>query len=101
VHAPTRAQALARTRAALHETVLLGCGTNIAFLGRLLMHPLVQNGEVHTSLIQEHLPSLQRPPPSPATLYAVVAAAALSSASVEQAADAVPPLHAAIGAWRN
>ena len=101
VHAPDRAQALRRAEAALRDTVLLGCGSNIGFLCRLLAHPDVRAGELHTGLVQAELDNLQRPALSPQAKQAVLAAAALSSPAIRAAADAVPKLHAAMGAWRN
>jgi acetyl/propionyl-CoA carboxylase alpha subunit len=101
VQAPDRAQALQRADAALRDTVLLGCGSNIGFLRRLLAHADVVTGELHTGLVQAELPGLQRPALSLQSQQAVLAAAALSSTAVRAAADAVPTLYAATGAWRN
>ncbi len=101
VHAPDRAQALDRAQTALRDTVLLGCGSNLGFLRRLLAHPAVQAGDLHTGLVEAELPNLQRPSPTPETEQAILAAAALASPALRAAAAAVPPLHAAIGAWRN
>ncbi len=101
VHAPDRTQALALARTALRETVLLGCGSNIGFLGRLLAHPLVLAAELHTGLVEAELAALQRLTLPPQTAQAVLAAAALASQALLQAAEAVPPMHAAMGAWRN
>jgi acetyl/propionyl-CoA carboxylase alpha subunit len=101
VHAPDRAQALQRAEAALRGTVLLGCGSNIGFLRRLVAHPQVRAGDLHTGLVQEALVELQPPPATPAMRQAVLAVAALASPAISAAADAVPELHAAIGAWRN
>jgi propionyl-CoA carboxylase alpha chain/3-methylcrotonyl-CoA carboxylase alpha subunit/acetyl-CoA/propionyl-CoA carboxylase biotin carboxyl carrier protein len=101
VQAPDRAQALQRADAALRDTVLLGCGSNIGFLRRLLAHADVVTGELHTGLVQAELPGLQRPALSLQSQQAVLAAAALSSTAVRAAADAVPTLYAAMGAWRN
>ena len=101
VHGADRAQALARAQAALRATVLLGCGTNSGFLQRLLALKQVQQGALHTGLIAEQIDALRRPVPTTETLRALVAAAALSSRAVRDAADAVPGLHAAMGDWRN
>jgi hypothetical protein len=51
--------------------------------------------------VQAELPGLQRPALSLQSQQAVLAAAALSSTAVRAAADAVPTLYAAMGAWRN
>jgi propionyl-CoA carboxylase alpha chain/3-methylcrotonyl-CoA carboxylase alpha subunit/acetyl-CoA/propionyl-CoA carboxylase biotin carboxyl carrier protein len=101
VHGQDRPEALRRAKAALQATVLLGCVTNIAFLRRLINLPCMQAGDVNTGTISDHQKDLLRPEANDATLRAVIAAAALSSREVLEAADAVPPLHAAIGEWRN
>lgn len=101
VHAPTRAAALDRADAALAAFVILGCRTNIAYLRRLLRDPDVRAGAIHTGLIGEKPELAADPVPDPVTLKHVLAAAALSTRSVVDAARAVPPLHAAIGKWRN
>jgi acetyl-CoA/propionyl-CoA carboxylase, biotin carboxylase, biotin carboxyl carrier protein len=100
-HGADRPQALQRVVAALHETVILGCRTNVGFLQRLLALPAVRAAALHTGLIAETKDEWATRPPSPAQLRAVIAAAALSSRVVREAADAVPALHASIGAWRN
>ncbi|MEJ0046958.1 MAG: hypothetical protein WDN04_13215 [Rhodospirillales bacterium] len=101
VHGSDRTEALQRTEQALRGMVLLGCGSNIGFLRRLIGLCAVQEGQMHTGLIAERAAALRAPAPSEAVLRAVMAAAALSSRPVCDAADAVPALHAAIGAWRN
>jgi acetyl-CoA/propionyl-CoA carboxylase, biotin carboxylase, biotin carboxyl carrier protein len=101
VHGKDRAGALERADQALRETVLLGCGGNLGFLRRLIGLRDVREGRLHTGLIADHADQLQTPPPSAAVLRAVLAASALSSRAVRDAADAVPRLHAAIGAWHN
>jgi len=101
VHGETRADALARTDAALAGFALLGCRTNKDFLRRLLSDPDVAAGEMHTGLIGEK-PALTAPAPIEAqTLEAALAAAALSLPSVRDAGDNAPDIHASIGAWRN
>jgi len=50
--APTRTEALARLDAALARTVVLGVGTNTAFLRALLAHPAVRAGALDTGLIE-------------------------------------------------
>jgi acetyl/propionyl-CoA carboxylase alpha subunit len=51
--APTRAMALARARAALHAYVVLGLSTNVPYLLRVLSHPDVEAGRVHTGWLAE------------------------------------------------
>ena len=101
VHAPTRDAAIALGRQALHDYVLLGCKTNIGFLARLLGHPAFAAGEIHTGFLDAHPEVAAEPIVEPATLHKLLAVAALTSRPLRDAADAVPALHAAIGAWRN
>jgi len=96
-----RAEAMARADRALAQTVLLGCKTNTAFLRRLLNHPAFGAGEIHTGFLDAH-PEIAAEPALPAeTLHRLLAAASLATRPVRDAADAVPPLHAAMGEWRN
>ena len=53
-----RASALAKLDRALAEQVLLGVGTNTAFLRRLIRHPEVQAGRLDTGFIERHLDEL-------------------------------------------
>jgi acetyl-CoA carboxylase biotin carboxylase subunit len=74
----TREQAIARMRVALSEMVVSGIRTNIPFLIKVLDHPRVRRGDVHTSFLDEEreaLTAATAPPP------AAVAAAALASAT--------------------
>ncbi len=70
--APDRATALARLDTALAQTVLLGVGTNIAFLRALLAHPEVRAGRLDTGLLERSLADLL--PAGPADLPVVAAA---------------------------
>ncbi len=58
VHAPTRAVALARLRAALAATEIEGLTTNLAFLQALIEHPGFAAGDVDTGLIARDLARL-------------------------------------------
>ncbi|MBX9589823.1 MAG: ATP-grasp domain-containing protein [Hyphomonadaceae bacterium] len=101
VHGTDREQACARLDSALRELVLLGCETNAGFLRRVIRHPAFAAGEVHTGFLDAH-PEIAAEPPLPRELAdKLLAAAALSTRAVRDAADAVPALHAAMGAWRN
>ena len=53
-----RATALARLDRALADQVVLGVGTNTAFLRALLAHPDVQAGRLDTGLVERHLDDL-------------------------------------------
>ncbi|GAC1633561.1 MAG: hypothetical protein NVS9B10_28960 [Nevskia sp.] len=101
VHAADRSEALARADRALRDTVLLGCKTNIGFLRRLLAHPAFVAGAVHTGFLDANPQIAAEPALAPATRQALLAAASLSTKTMREGADAVPALHAAIGAWRN
>jgi len=74
VTAETRARAIDRAIAALRDFPVLGIRTNIPFMIRLLDHPGVRSGEIHTGFIDEHLGGLTSATRVPA---AAVAAAAL------------------------
>jgi acetyl/propionyl-CoA carboxylase alpha subunit len=100
-HGEDRAQARARASAALGEFVLLGCETNATFLRRLVDDPDFAAGDLHTGFLEEHPGIATEPPLSGETARAAIAASALSTRPVRDAADAVPPMHAAMGAWRN
>lgn len=55
---PTRDVVLRRLDAALADTVVLGVGTNTAFLRRLLAHPDVRAGRLDTGLVERALDAL-------------------------------------------
>ncbi|MET4924129.1 acetyl-CoA carboxylase biotin carboxylase subunit [Streptomyces sp. PSRA5] len=86
VHAPDRATALRRLRAALAETVTLGVPTNAGFLRRLLAHPAVVAGELDTGLVERDADSLV-PTDVPAEVYEAAAA-------VRESVLAPAPTHA-------
>ncbi|WP_101851018.1 ATP-binding protein [Kocuria flava] len=58
-----RAQALDRLDAALASTVVLGVGTNTAYLRALLAEPAVRAGALDTTLVERRLPELALPVP--------------------------------------
>ncbi|HEU0196795.1 MAG TPA: biotin carboxylase N-terminal domain-containing protein [Nevskiaceae bacterium] len=101
VWAEQRDEAIARMDAALHNTVLLGCKTNIGFLRRLITSQVFHDAQIHTSWLDGHPEATAEPGLSATTLHALLAAAALSTKPLRDAANAVPDLHAAIGAWRS
>ncbi len=96
-----RSEAIARADKALKDTILLGCKTNTAFLRRLIAHPAFVAGDVHTGFLDANPQIAAEPELSAETLRALLAAAALSTRTLRDGADAVPDLHAAIGAWTN
>jgi 3-methylcrotonyl-CoA carboxylase alpha subunit len=87
VHAPTRAQAIARMRQALTETIILGTTTNRDFLLALLDDPTFQAGTIHTAYIDQNLQSLLPAPPE-APPAAVLIALALQEAQSMPMSDA-------------
>ncbi len=97
----SRPVAMERARQALRDYVLLGCKTNLGFLRRLLQHPAFAAGEIHTGFLDAHPEIAAEPELSPATRQQLLATAALACRPVRDAADAVPVMHAAMGAWRN
>jgi propionyl-CoA carboxylase alpha chain/3-methylcrotonyl-CoA carboxylase alpha subunit/acetyl-CoA/propionyl-CoA carboxylase biotin carboxyl carrier protein len=101
VHGHDRADAIARADQALRGLILLGCRTNTAFLRRLLAHAAFRAGEIDTGFLDAHPEIAADPPLEPQRLRALLAAAALATRPVRDAADTVPPLYAAMGAWRN
>jgi acetyl/propionyl-CoA carboxylase alpha subunit len=101
VHAEDRNAAIEKARWALSRFVLLGCRTNTAFLSRLVDTVQFRNGDLHTDLIAE-LPGVGADPvPDLRQLRALLAAAALNTPAVVDAARRVPALHANLGDWRN
>ncbi|WP_428382705.1 acetyl-CoA carboxylase biotin carboxylase subunit [Nevskia ramosa] len=101
IHGTDRSEALARADRALRDTVLLGCKTNIGFLRRLIAHPAFIAGDVHTGFLDANPQIAAEPELAPSTLHALLAAASLSTKTMREGADAIPDLHAALGAWRN
>ena len=74
----TRAEALARLRAALRETAVLGLTTNVGYLVRLLAHPDVVAGRLDTGLVDRTLAALAAPDAASARDAAVAAACRLA-----------------------
>jgi acetyl-CoA/propionyl-CoA carboxylase biotin carboxyl carrier protein len=101
VHGPDRETARARADAALRRLALLGCETNTGFLRRVIDHAAFKAGEIHTGFLDAHSEIAAEPPIGRETTERLLAIAALSTRPVREAADAVPALHAAMGAWRN
>ena len=88
VHGADRNAALRRLKAALAETRIAGCVTNVAFLERLAGHADFAAGTVDTGLIGRHIDDLTRPPQRRPEARAIAALAALGRL---QAALARPP----------
>ncbi len=58
-------------------------------------------GDVHTGFLDANPQIAAEPELAPSTLQALLAAASLSTKTMRDGADAIPDLHAALGAWRN
>src|ERR1700676_2714789 len=101
VHAPTRTEAIARASQAIEDFVLLGCETNAAFRGCILRDGGFKAGEVHTGYLDEHPRIAKGAAPDEGIQRRLLAAAALLTRPVRDAAHAVPALHASLGSWRN
>jgi 3-methylcrotonyl-CoA carboxylase alpha subunit len=74
-HGSTRAQALARMRAALQEFHVMGLTTNLKFLDQVVAHPAFAAGGVDTSFIAAHHDALF-PEAKPLSAHACAALAA-------------------------
>ncbi|HET9689762.1 MAG TPA: biotin/lipoyl-containing protein, partial [Acidimicrobiales bacterium] len=94
---PDRATALARLRAALASTAVLGVTTNVGWLTRLLALPEVVVGDLDTELVDRVGAGLAAPP-ADATDRACVAAAVALAAALEPA-EVTDPWQAP-GGWR-
>ncbi|MCA1442174.1 ATP-grasp domain-containing protein [Ensifer sp. IC4062] len=99
VHSRTRDGAALKIARAMQGLVLLGCETNASFLARVLADEQFLSGQVHTGYLDEN-PQLAAGE-SACDLSTFLAAAALLTRPVHEAADAVPELHASLGRWRN
>ena len=75
VSAETRQAALDRCADALRRFPVLGIRTNISFLIRVLRHPEVKAGNVHTGFLDEHREALTPPAAVPAEALAAAALA--------------------------
>ncbi len=106
VHGETRAQALARARAALARYVVLGVRTNIGLLSRILRHPRVVEGPVDTGFLETALDDLLAEGdegPALALAAALAVDARLSPAGTEgrpASPDAANDPWTTLGGWR-
>ncbi len=73
-----RAQALARLREALAQCEVVGPKSNVEFLEKLVRHPRIVDGSIHTAYLDRHLDEvLPRDEALPPALLALAATAAL------------------------
>jgi acetyl-CoA/propionyl-CoA carboxylase, biotin carboxylase, biotin carboxyl carrier protein len=101
VHGRDRNEARTRAFNALGEVAVLGCETNTSFLRRLTAEPDFAAAKLHTGFLDEHPELAADPALSAGLLLKLIAAAALSTRATRDAADAVPEMFSAMGAWRN
>ena len=99
-HGPTRQAAIDRTLGALRDTVVLGVGTNAAYLAAILAHPAFARGATDTGFLDRHQAELLAAPPVDAVAKAL-AAAHFADRQTRLIDAAMPSLHAAMGAWTN
>ena len=105
VHGETRAQALARARAALARFVVLGVRTNIDLLSRILGHPRVVEGPVDTGFLDAELDGLLAEDdegPALALAAALAVGARLRPTGPEAESGSTPASDpwATLGGWR-
>ncbi|HEX5755291.1 MAG TPA: biotin/lipoyl-containing protein, partial [Arenimonas sp.] len=84
VHDVDRPRALARLREALAECEIRGPKSNIEFLEKLVRHPVVVEGRIHTGYLDAHLDEVL---PVPTPVDAVTLAAAATLALLQGEAD--------------
>ena len=78
VHDADRPRALARLREALADCEVIGPKSNIAFLEKLVRHPRVVEGTIHTAYLDRHLDDvLPKEEPLPPAMLALAAPACL------------------------
>ena len=97
---PDRETARTRLMSALGRTVLLGVSSNVDYLSRVAAHPAFIAGALHTGFVSEHASALLADPAADEDAVAL-AAAALGCRDIRIMMQETPPLHAAIGHWRN
>jgi 3-methylcrotonyl-CoA carboxylase alpha subunit len=85
-----RDEAARRMQSALGETVILGVGTNLAFLERVLKHPAFIAGDTDTAFIERHRAELL-PEGAAVPVEALVAAAAHVFQDEQRALSSAPP----------
>jgi 3-methylcrotonyl-CoA carboxylase alpha subunit len=90
VAAESRDAAIARALVALRSFPILGIRTNVPFLIKLLEHPAVRSGQIHTRFIEDHAVELLSVSETP--VEAVAAAALAPSAEVLATQIASQPL---------
>jgi len=98
-HGATRELAIARLRQALNDTRMLGVTVNTDFLGRVLAHPAFLEGRIDTGFLPRHAVELRPRPWTDEERRALLAVA--GAAHQHTPHNALHPVFAAMGAWRN
>jgi acetyl-CoA/propionyl-CoA carboxylase biotin carboxyl carrier protein len=101
VSAANREQAIARCRAVLRETAVLGVTTNSAWLERVLGHEGFAGGAYDTGLLDRIAEDLAGEDLTEEQERAILAAAALLDRMTGRGGPEAPEPHASIGYWRN
>jgi acetyl/propionyl-CoA carboxylase alpha subunit len=96
----TRAEALARLRAALDETVILGPTTNLGLLADVLGHPAFARGDTHVEFLADHFAAWRPPVPDAAAALAAALASGGTPAPTAAAPAAAPTPWETLGRWR-
>jgi len=91
VYGETREVAIVRAVEALRAYPVLGIRTNVSFLVRLLEHPAFRSGQLHTGMVEEHLPELTRSEDIPPEALAAAAVTTRSFASPAMRDEAAGP----------
>jgi 3-methylcrotonyl-CoA carboxylase alpha subunit len=107
-HAPSRAEAIARLRAGLAQSDIIGVAHNLDMLDRILAHPDFAAGGIDTGFIGRNAEILLTPKlqPSPqvlalAALGVLALEEAAARAKATQSADSHSPWHATDHWWIN
>ena len=96
-----RSQAIAKAIAALGDLVVLGVRTTAAYLGAIHAHPAFAEGATDTAFLDRHGDELLAKAPAAESLARALAAAHLAERENRLIDQAMPAVHAALGAWRN
>ena len=84
---------------------MLGVTTNLPYLLRLVGHPALKAGELHTGFIEEHAADLAPPPPQTPELIAAALALTkprvAATTAVSSAERGIPSPWDYLGDWSN
>ncbi|MDO9526836.1 MAG: biotin carboxylase N-terminal domain-containing protein [Gemmobacter sp.] len=100
-HGATRDQAVERSIEGLRGLAVLGVGTNIDYLARVLDHQAFRAGDLDTGFVGRYAADLAEPAPDTDRLDRALIAAALGDRDFRTLVADVPEPHASIGHWRN